>query len=66
MNQKTMHFIELNVGGKYVFRFVKNEDGSFGRFSAEDLKWMQSALDDVCTSTPTDEDYMAALGPCGK
>lgn len=58
-------FEELNFGDKFVLRFNKNEDGTYGRtLTLDELQQMQVLIDDAFG--PTDEDYLAAMGPCGK
>jgi hypothetical protein len=57
-------FVELCFGGKFILRFNKNEDGSYGRFEKDEVLALQPMID--AAFGPTDEDYLAALGPCGK
>ena len=52
---------DLEIRG-FTLRFKKNEDGTYGQpYTLEELTNLQ-----FIASLPTDEDYMAALGPCGK
>ena len=54
-------FFDLDVHG-FTLRFRKNQDGTYGRpYTLEQLSELQ-----FIASLPNDEDYMAALGPCGK
>lgn len=54
-------FFDLDVHG-FTLRFRKNQDGTYGRpYTLEELSELQ-----FIASLPNDEDYMAALGPCGK
>lgn len=54
-------FFDLDVHG-FTLRFRKNQDGTYGRpYTLEELSELQSIA-----SLPTEEDYLAALGPCGK
>ena len=70
-------FEELNFGDKFVLRFNKNEDGTYGRmWTLDELKEMQGMLDEafltkkdqdfIARMEPTESDYLAAMGPCGK
>ena len=50
------------VIGDFIMRFKRNEDGTYGRpYTFDELNELQ-----FIASLPNDEDYMAALGPCGK
>lgn len=50
------------VIGDFIMRFKRNEDGTYGRpYTFEELSELQ-----FIASLPTDEDYLAVLGPCGK
>lgn len=52
---------DLEIRG-FTLRFKKNEDGTYGQpYTLEELSELQSIA-----SLPTEEDYLAALGPCGK
>ena len=52
---------DLEIRG-FTLRFEKNEDGTYGRpYTLDELNQLQ-----FIASLPTDEDYAAALGPCGK
>ena len=52
---------DLEIRG-FTLRFAKNADGTYGQpYTLEELTQLQ-----FIASLPTDEDYAAALGPCGK
>ena len=59
-----MPFVELNFGDKFTLRFIRNADGSYGHWSLDEIIELQPMIDDAFK--PTDEDYLAAMGPCEK
>jgi hypothetical protein len=56
-----MEIFDLEIRG-FILRFKKNADGTYGQpYTLDELNKLQ-----FIASLPTDEDYLAALGPCGK
>jgi len=54
-------FFDLEIRG-FILRFYKNADGTYGRpYTFDELSELQ-----FIASLSNDEDYLAALGPCGK
>lgn len=61
MTEMKPKFFDL-VMDVYVLRFYLNEDGTYGKpFTLDELRELQ-----VVMGGPSEEDYLAALGPCGK
>ena len=54
-------FFDLEIRG-FTLRFKKNADGTYGQpYTLEELSELQ-----FIASLPNNEDYLAAIGPCGK